>query len=209
VPLDDGVLEALSRHLAANPRTGGLIFTTPEGKALDVTRAYGGGPKVGWFRKAARTAGLSDEITLHDLRHFYASLLIRNGANVKLVHYRGATAARDCDPTAVEGCRAGLTRAATVTFRRGPACLRDDVGQLPHHAELLVPIQNPDRRKDLHPNVLLSPATLDTASAGRSWMNAAVLFRNIAMSGTFSHRITAAARSLASACLLVNVPSAA
>ena len=88
VPLDDGVLEALSRHLAANPRTGGLIFTTPDGKALDVTRAYGGGPKVGWFRKAARMAGLSDEITLHDLRHFYASLLIRNGANVKLLQAR-------------------------------------------------------------------------------------------------------------------------
>ena len=31
---------------------------------------------------------LSDEITLHDLRHFYASLLIRNGANVKLVQAR-------------------------------------------------------------------------------------------------------------------------
>lgn len=88
VPLDDGVLEALSRHLAANPGTGGLIFTTPDGKALDVTRAYGGGPKVGWFRKAARAAGLSDAITLHDLRHFYASLLIRNGANVKLVQAR-------------------------------------------------------------------------------------------------------------------------
>ena len=88
VPLDDGVLEVLSRHLAANPRTDGLIFTTPDGKALDVTRAYGGGPKVGWFRKAARMAGLSDEITLHDLRHFYASLLIRNGANVKLVQAR-------------------------------------------------------------------------------------------------------------------------
>jgi len=88
VPLDDGVLEALSRHLAANPRTSGLIFTTPDGKALDVTRAYGGGPKVGWFRKAARSAGLSDEITLHDLRHFYASLLIRNGANVELVQAR-------------------------------------------------------------------------------------------------------------------------
>src|SRR5438552_9139696 len=40
-------------------------------------------------------------------------------------------------------------------------------------------------------------------------MKAAVLFRNIAMSGTFSHRITAAARSLARACLSLNVPSAA
>src|SRR5438128_4964480 len=47
------------------------------------------------------------------------------------------------------------------------------------------------------------------AAGGRSWMNAAVLSRNIAMSGTFSHRITAAARSLASACLSLNVPSAA
>jgi site-specific recombinase XerD len=36
-------------------------------------------------------AGLSDEITLHDLRHFYASLLIHNGANVKLVQARHAT----------------------------------------------------------------------------------------------------------------------
>jgi integrase len=40
------------------------------------------------FRRATRAAGLSDEITLHDLRHFYASLLIRNGANVKLVQAR-------------------------------------------------------------------------------------------------------------------------
>ena len=38
--------------------------------------------------KSESRAGLSDEITLHDLRHFYASLLIRNGANVKLVQAR-------------------------------------------------------------------------------------------------------------------------
>jgi integrase len=89
VPLDDGVLEALSRHLAAHPATtSGLIFTTPDGRALDLNHAYGSVRRVRWFRKAAREAGLSDEVTLHDLRHFYASLLIRNGANVKLVQAR-------------------------------------------------------------------------------------------------------------------------
>ena len=50
-----------------------------------LSRVYGSEYSLRWFRKTARTAGLSDEITLHDLRHFYASLLIRNGATVKLV----------------------------------------------------------------------------------------------------------------------------
>ena len=49
---------------------------------------YGSATKLPWFRKAVRAAGLSDEITLHDLRHFYASLLISTGANVKLVQAR-------------------------------------------------------------------------------------------------------------------------
>jgi integrase len=89
LPLDDGVLDAVGRHLALHPAgPDGLVFRTPQGKALDLSRAYGTEPKMGWFRRAARTAGLSDDITMHDLRHFYASLLIRNGANVKLVQAR-------------------------------------------------------------------------------------------------------------------------
>ena len=44
--------------------------------------------RPGWFRKAARRAGLDDGVTLHDLRHFHASLFIRNGADVKLVQAR-------------------------------------------------------------------------------------------------------------------------
>jgi len=89
VPLDDGVLEALSRHLAAHPPTnGGLVFTTPEGRALDLNQVYGSANRPRWYRKAARTTGLSDEISLHDLRHFYASLLIRHGASVKTVQAR-------------------------------------------------------------------------------------------------------------------------
>src|SRR5579859_6035946 len=83
-------IKSLADHLAANPTSSdGLIFRTPRaGKAFDLKRAYGTGPKVGWFRKAARAADLPDDITLYDLRHFYASLLIRNGASVKTVQAR-------------------------------------------------------------------------------------------------------------------------
>ena len=70
------------------PANSGLIFSTPDGRALDLNEAYPSARKLRWFRKAAREAGLSDEITIHDLRHFYASLLIHNGANVKLVQAR-------------------------------------------------------------------------------------------------------------------------
>jgi integrase len=86
VPLDDGVLDALARHLAAHPPTNaGLIFTSPDGQALDLNQVYGSAGQLRWFKKAARTAGLSADITLHDLRHFFASLLIRHGASVKTV----------------------------------------------------------------------------------------------------------------------------
>lgn len=89
MPLDDGVLESVGRFLAVHPASSdGLIFTTLEGRALDLNKVYGSQGRLRWFRKAARAAGRSDEITLHDLRHFYASLLIRNGANVKLVQAR-------------------------------------------------------------------------------------------------------------------------
>src|SRR5262249_26765860 len=74
LPLEEGVVQALARHLSVNPaRVSGLIFTTPEGKAIDLKRVYGNKAKPGWFRKAARDAGLADEVTLHDLRHFFAS----------------------------------------------------------------------------------------------------------------------------------------
>lgn len=53
-----------------------------------MNQVYGSANKVGRFRNATRAAGLSDEITLHDLRHLYSSLLIRNGANVKLAQAR-------------------------------------------------------------------------------------------------------------------------
>jgi hypothetical protein len=50
----------------------------------------------------------------------------------------------------------------------------------------------------LDPDVVPLPVkTFDIEPAGRSWTKAAVFFLNRGKSGTFSHRITAAARSLA------------
>lgn len=90
VPLDDGVIDAVAAHLAEHPAgPDGLIFTTPEGRALDLRRAYGfGDRRLGWFRAAVRRAGLPADTTFHDLRHFYASLLIRHGLSIKTVQAR-------------------------------------------------------------------------------------------------------------------------
>jgi integrase len=40
------------------------------------------------IRKARELIGLADGFRFHDLRHFYASLLIASGADVKVVQYR-------------------------------------------------------------------------------------------------------------------------
>ena len=37
---------------------------------------------------AAAAAGIGDGVTFHDLRHYYASLLIRHGESVKVVQKR-------------------------------------------------------------------------------------------------------------------------
>jgi integrase len=123
---------ASSRHLEAHPApSSGLLFTTPEGRALDLHGIYGSVNGLRWFRKAAREAELSDDITLHDLRHFYASLLIRNGANVKLVQarlgYKSATETLDTYghfwPDADEQTRNILNEALTG-LRQGDSKLR-------------------------------------------------------------------------------------
>jgi hypothetical protein len=40
------------------------------------------------WRPAAKAAGLGAEVTFHDLRHYYASLLIQHGESVKVVQRR-------------------------------------------------------------------------------------------------------------------------
>lgn len=99
VPLPRVVIEALAAHLATFPasavevldatvkpkpkrRPAALVFTDDAGRPLRRTRF-----SVVW-RPAAATAGLGNGVTFHDLRHYYASLLIRHGESVKAVQRR-------------------------------------------------------------------------------------------------------------------------
>jgi integrase len=81
VPLPQVVVDALAAHLAAWP-TDELVFTTELGAAI---RRTAFSERV--WRPAVKRAGLSG-VTLHALRHFYASLLIRQGESVKTVPAR-------------------------------------------------------------------------------------------------------------------------
>lgn len=91
VPLPGVVVAALAAHVAAfPPGEHGLLFTDPDGSPLHrdrVTRA---------FRRAVQAAGAPEATRLHDVRHFYASLLIRHGESVKVVQSRlGHASARE------------------------------------------------------------------------------------------------------------------
>jgi len=83
VPMPDIVGSALATHLARY-RSGqfGLVFTNTLGNPLRRNT-------VGdmWHRARDR-ANLPDWATFHDLRHFYASLLIARGCSVKAVQRR-------------------------------------------------------------------------------------------------------------------------
>lgn len=83
VPLPQVVLDELAAHVAAyEPGERGLMFTTPNG-----------GPiwRATWaqtWATAVRRAGLPVGTRFHDLRHYYASLLIRHAESVKVVQAR-------------------------------------------------------------------------------------------------------------------------
>ena len=83
VPMPDVVSSVLAEHLARHgPGPAGLVFTNTHGNPL--TRSLGGEM---WHR-AAPKAGIPEWATFHDLRHFYASLLIAKGCSVKAVQKR-------------------------------------------------------------------------------------------------------------------------
>jgi integrase len=99
IPLPQVVVDALAAHLAAFPvtpveitdatikpapkvRPAALIYTGPAGRPLRRTRFSD------VWRRAAVAAELGDGVTFHDLRHYYASLLIRHGESVKVVQKR-------------------------------------------------------------------------------------------------------------------------
>lgn len=83
VPMPEVIAADLAEHLARyGPGPAGLVFTNTRGTPF--TRSLCGEM---WHRARA-AAGLPDWATFHDLRHFYASLLIAKGCSVKAVQKR-------------------------------------------------------------------------------------------------------------------------
>jgi integrase len=82
VPLPDVVGEALAVHIERwPPGPDGLLFTNGSGGPIRRNRFN----EV--WRSAARRADV-EGLRFHDLRHFYASLLIRHGESVRVVQAR-------------------------------------------------------------------------------------------------------------------------
>nr|MBA2752202.1 site-specific integrase [Actinomycetota bacterium] len=83
VPMPDVVGSTLAAHLARyRPGQYGLVFTN---SWINPLRRNTVGSM--WHRAAAKS-GLPEWATFHDLRHFYASLLIARGCSVKVVQRR-------------------------------------------------------------------------------------------------------------------------
>lgn len=84
VPLPDVVAQVLAAHIeafGAHPELG-LVFTNERCAPIQQF------PFSVVFEKARLKAGLPEWATPHDLRHFYASTLIRSGASIKVVQTR-------------------------------------------------------------------------------------------------------------------------
>jgi integrase len=83
IPVPSLVIDALADHLARFPVDGdGFVFTTVRGKP------WARDSFLHAFTACVARAGLAKTVTSHDLRHYYASLLIRHGESVKTVHAR-------------------------------------------------------------------------------------------------------------------------
>jgi integrase len=81
VPAPAFVLEALSAHLSEYGTGDELVFTSPHGRPVNrstLDRAW---------QRAVETAEL-ERVTIHDLRHHYASVLIAGGESVVTVAAR-------------------------------------------------------------------------------------------------------------------------
>lgn len=84
VPLPDFVLDALAEHQRYWPaQPDGLMFVTAGGTGMRRQRFI---DQV--WKPTVRRTGLPETIGFHDLRHYYASLLIAHGESVKVVQAR-------------------------------------------------------------------------------------------------------------------------
>lgn len=144
VPLPRVAVEALAAHLAAYPpqprelmvrdgagrertETVELVFTDDRGEPIRrsaLSRVW---------RPAVEDAGLPEGTSYHDLRHYYASLLIAHGESVKVVQARlgHATAAETLDtyshlwPESEDRTRDAVD-SVLGTVPRGPGVARQD-----------------------------------------------------------------------------------
>jgi integrase len=83
IPLPTVVIDALAAHPAAYPPLeGGFVFVTDAGHPIRRT-AFGD-----IWRPAVKAAGAPYGTGFHELRHYYASLLIRHSESVKVVQAR-------------------------------------------------------------------------------------------------------------------------
>jgi integrase len=82
IPLAQATLDVLAAHLAAYPPIDGFVFVNEEGRPIRRS-AFGS-----VWRAAVAAAGAPKGTGFHELRHFYASLLIRHGESVKVVQAR-------------------------------------------------------------------------------------------------------------------------
>jgi integrase len=117
LPLAPLTVDLLAFHLEHFPANDeGLIFCDPDGGRLQRNRFN----EV--WRKARTTAKVRPDATFHDLRHFYASLLIRRGESVKVVQARlgHASASETLDtyshlwPDSEEQTRSAITEEFTA-----------------------------------------------------------------------------------------------
>ena len=99
VPLADVVLDALAAHVAAVPAA---VTPDARGRSVELMFSDDHGRPIGrtWFhrtvwRPAVLAAGLPAGSHFHELRHFYASLLIDGGESVKVVQARLGHATAD------------------------------------------------------------------------------------------------------------------
>jgi integrase len=142
VPLSPTVVAELSEHVRLFPpaeveiedRTGPnpvrrvarLLFTTADGKPLRRTSFS----KEVW-QPARAAAGVPAAVTMHDLRHYFASALIRHGESVKVVQERlgHASAQETMDtyghlwPDADDQTRLAVEEALAADVRR--VCAKD------------------------------------------------------------------------------------
>lgn len=77
------VLDAPLREACAGKASGDLVFTGADGG--HVRRTHGPNTTASWFYWARKRAGVEGHMTVHDLRHTAASLMVHAGANVKAV----------------------------------------------------------------------------------------------------------------------------